>query len=144
MKYSTQPRLHTDKKYKELYNDLKGLAFQEHHEIFFVCCCLGFKRKTPISLVGNKDERFYSDRITREEYSVYYAIMMSDNDNNLSSATDDQKVLALMEEYANGGMAILIKECLSPFLVGENRIDKSSAKELPKEILGYLISELKD
>jgi hypothetical protein len=136
--------VHTDQKYKELYNDLKGLAFREFHEIFFVCCSLGFKRDKQIKLGKNKEDRFWSDRITPEEYSTYYAFTMSKNDNNLASVVDDRKVLDVMEEYANGGMTILIDECLSNFIVGENRIDKSSAKELPKEILGFLLSELKD
>jgi len=138
MKMTGDLRVRTDKKYKDLYNDLKGLAFTEFHEIFFLCVCLGFKQHQRKDLGKTGDERFFSRTITPQEYSTYYALVMSENNMDFASIANDADVIRIMEEYANGGMDILINDFLNDYLREGLRIDRSSAKELPKEILHFI------
>jgi hypothetical protein len=140
MKYSNDLRIHSDKNHKDLYNDLKAIAFGDFHEIFFVCASLGYKKQKRIPLGKNNDDRFWSSTITPEEYSVYYSMVLNSNAMKLEAVTDDRKIMDEIEEYANGGIQILISECLKDFMLENNRIDRIHAHDLPKEILSYLLT----
>ena len=50
MSFSEDVRVKTEKKYRNLYNELKNFAVGDMHELFFLCACLGFKanRKEPL------------------------------------------------------------------------------------------------
>ena len=77
MNMSGDIRVKTDRKYRNLYNELKNFAFGDMHELFFLCSCLGFRTKKKKNLGGNGEDRFYSRTITPEEYACYYAISNS-------------------------------------------------------------------
>lgn len=147
MKMDTQIRVKTAGRYRKLYNDLKSTAVGEFHELFFVCACIGFRRRLREPLDGSRDdrERFWSSTIEAREWACYYAMTLSDNDMDFASIQDDKSVLALAEEYANGGMGILISEFLHDYLVTagkEPQLDTAACRELPKQFLHHIFEQL--
>ena len=66
MNMSGDIRVKTDRKYRNLYNDLKNFAVGDMHELFFLCSCLGFRAKKKKSLGSNGEDRFWSRTITPE------------------------------------------------------------------------------
>lgn len=145
MNMSGDIRVKTDQQYKNLFNELKNFAVGDMHELFFLCVCLGYKAKKKKPLCNKGEDRFWSRTITPEEYSCYYAIMLKENEMNISSIKDDKVVLAEMEMYANAGLEILIKELLSDYLIHGNndfKIDSTCSKELPKDLLSFIYEQI--
>lgn len=137
MDMSGEIRVKTDRKYKNLYNDLKNYAFGDMHEIFFLCTCLAHKNNKRKPLEAGED-RFWSRTFTPEEYASFYAIMLESHDMDLNVLKEDKKVIEEMEALANAGMEILIEEFLEDYLVGDNKLEKGISRELPKTILHYI------
>ena len=142
MNMSGRIRVRSDGKYRNLYNDLKNLVVGDFHELFFLCACLGFKKSTAKPLGRAKEDRFWSDTITPDEYACYYSMLIEADNMNYSGIQDDKVVLSKIEEYANAGMEILIEELLCNYLAdgseAEPRLDTSSLQELPKMFLHYV------
>jgi len=134
-------RVRTDRHHRTLYNDFRNFAAKEMHEMFFLCACLGYRegKRKPFGRDG--DDRFWSSTITPEEYASFYAMVIESNDMDFSTIADDKSVVAVMEEYANAGMQILLKDLLVDYTLerGEDlRLDPSCSKELPKVLLAYV------
>lgn len=146
MNMSADIRVKTDTKYKNIYNELKNFAFGDMHEIFFLCACLGFREKKKENISVN-DDRFWSKTITSEEYSCYYAMILSENNSDFSSIDDDKKVLSEIEKYANAGIKIFVDELLSDYIIdidGACKLDRQLSRELPKSILHYIYESVED
>jgi len=138
-------RVKTDAKYKALYNELKNFVVGDMHELFFICTCLGYKANNPKLLGSNGEDRFWSRTIRPEEYVCYYSMLLEKNNMDISIIKDDKLVLSKIEEYANGGMEILIKEFLSDYLIKsstELNLDPTSVKELPKTFLSFIYEKI--
>jgi len=142
MNMSGDIRVKTDKKYKNLYNDLKNLIVGDMHELFFLCACLGYKANKVKDLGSNAEERFWSRTITPEEYACYYAMMLEKNNMDLSSIRDDKLVIAEMEKYANGGMEILLEDFLNEYCSADYKLDSTYSKELPMALLHFIRDKL--
>ncbi len=138
-------RVKTDQLHKNLYNELKNFAVGDMHELFFLCTCLGYKAKKKKPLGNKGEDRFWSRTITPEEYACFYAIMLEENEMNLSAIKDDKIVITEMEKHANAGMEILIEEFLSDYLIKsgtELKLDSTYSKELPKGLLIFIYDHL--
>lgn len=134
-------RVRTDRRHRTLYNDFRNFVAKEMHEIFFLCACLGYRSGKRKALGKNGDDRFWSSTITPEEYASYYAMLIELNEMDFSAISEDKAVIASMEEYANGGMDILLEDILADYILdqGEDlRLDPSCSKELPKVLLAYV------
>lgn len=145
MNMSGDIRVKTESRYKTLYNELKNFVVGDMHELFFICTCLGYKANNPKPLGSNGEDRFWSRTIIPEEYVCYYSVLLEKNNMDISIIKDDKLVLSKIEEYANGGMEILIKEFLSDYLIKsstELKLDPTSAKELPKTFLHFLYEKI--
>ena len=138
MNMSGDIRVKTDSKYRYLYNDLKNFAFGDMHELFFLCSCLGFRTKKKKNLGTNGEDRFWSRTITPEEYACYYAMMLEENDMDLSVIKDDKLIISEMEKYANAGMELLLKDFLSEYCSSGLKLDSSISKELPKAFWHFI------
>lgn len=146
MKMSVDIRVKTEKRYAGLYKDLKEYAMGDSHEVFFLCACLGFKRgkRTPLK---NSEDRFWSKTISSNEYSSYYAMIVKENDFDFSSIANDKDVLSRIEQYANFGIEILLKDFLSDYLAKDSpepRIDRTVSKELGKSLLYQIYAKAKE
>ena len=147
MSMSTDIRVHVDRRYGNLYNDFRRFAVDEMHELFFLCVCLGYRHNRPKTLKKSGEQKFWSVTIKPEEWCCYYAILLEENDMDLSVVRDDRKVISRVQDYANGGMDLLLEECLSDFLASDKddlRIDVHAAKELPKALLHFIYEHLQD
>jgi len=142
MNMSGDIRVKTDRKYRNLYNDLKNFAVGDMHELFFLCSCLGFRAKKKKSLGSNGEDRFWSRTITPEEYACYYAIMLEESNMDLSAIKDDTKIISEMEKYANAGMGVLLDNFLSEYCSSALKLDSSISKELPKALLHFIYEQL--
>jgi hypothetical protein len=134
-------RVRTDQHYRTLYNDFRNFVAKDMHEIFFLCVCLGYRDGKRKPLGRSKDDRFWSNTITPEEYASFYAIMIESNNMEFSSISDDKIVIATMEEYANAGMQILLDDVLADYILkrGDDlHLDPSCSKELPKVLLAHV------
>ena len=145
MNMSGEIRVKTESRYKTLYNELKNFVVGDMHELFFICTCLGYKANNPKPLGSNGEHRFHSHTITPEEYVCYYSMLLEKNNMDISVIKDDKFVLSKIEEYANGGMEILLKEFLSDYLIKSNtelKLDHTCIKELPKTFLHFIYEKI--
>lgn len=141
MSMSTDLRVRVNKNYSDLYTDWKNLVCLEMHELFFLCACLGFNAGRSSKLGKGGEPKFWSATITPEEWSCFYAMLLKQNEMDPKAITDDKKVISVVENYANGGMEVLLNELLSDFTVGDAeslRLDSSSCRGLAKSILVYI------
>ena len=145
MNMSGDIRVKTDRKYKNLYIELKNFAVGDMHELFFLCACLGYRAKKKKSFGSAGEERFWSRTITPEEFACFYAMLLDANSMDLSAIKDDKIVITEIEKYANSGMEILLDEFLRDYLVKGNsdlKLDSTSSKELPKALLYFIYEQL--
>jgi len=141
MKMDSTIRVKTERKYRALYRDLTNLAVTESHELFFICACLGYQRRHPVPLGKRGDDRFWSSTFTPEEWTAFYAMLLQENNMDFGTVQDEKQVIARIEEYANGGMEILLAECLDGYVsVSDDDIllDGTASRELPKTMLHYV------
>lgn len=141
MSMSTDLRVRVGKTYSDLYTDWKNLVSLEMHELFFLCACLGFNEGKSTRLGRQGEPKFWSATITPEEWSCFYAMLLKQNGMDPTAITDDKKVISVIEDYANGGMEVLMDGLLSDFTVGDAeslRLDSSSCRDLAKSILVYI------
>jgi hypothetical protein len=134
-------RVRTDRRHRTLYNDFRNFVAKDMHEMFFLCACLGYREGKRKPLGRDGDDRFWSSTITPEEYASFYAMVIESKDMDFSTIADDKSVVAVMEEYANGGMQILLEDLLVDYTMARGddlRLDPSCSKELPKVLLAYV------
>lgn len=140
-----QIRVKTDGRYTKIYNDLKNVVVGDFHELFFVCACLGYKRKQTKPLGATRDDRFWSNTIDPREWACYYAMLLEENSMDFLAIQDDKSVIARAEEYANAGMEILIQEFLGDYLIssaGGQQLDPGCSRELPKQFLHFVFEQI--
>lgn len=146
MNMDGQIRVFTDAKYKELYNNMKSRGVvEDFHELFFVCACIGYRKKKRVPL-DKREERFWSRTITPKEWACYYAMLLELNGNNFNVITDDKQVIATIQEFANGGMEVLIQDFLGNYLLpgqrdGDPQLDPQCTDELPKHFVHHIFEE---
>jgi len=145
MNMSGDIRVKTDQRYRNLYNDLKNFVVKDMHQLFFLCACVGYRAGKAKPLGKTGDDRFYSKTIPPEEYACFCAMMLEENNMDFLVIHDDKGVIAKMEEYANGGMGVLLEEFLSDYLIrrgNEFQIDSTHSKELPKIFLHFIYEQV--
>lgn len=140
MMMDTQIRVKTDFRYVGLYNNLKNLVVGDFHELFFVCATLGYRRNRARPLI-RPDDRFWSSTILPHEWACYYAIYIHESSLNIAAAANPRAIISRMEEYANGGMEVLIDELLGQYLISEDRLEIADNPKLSRLFLGYLYEE---
>lgn len=146
MKMDGRIRVHTDAKYKELYNNMKNNgAVDDFHELFFVCACIGYRKGYQTS-IKKRDDRFWSGTITPREWACYYAMVLEQNDFDYEKVSEDKDVLAIIEGYANAGIGILMEEFFLDYLLPNSKsadpqLDPTFCKELPKHFVHYIFEQ---
>lgn len=140
MTMSEKIRVKIDPSYKKIYDGLKGYALGDFHEIFFLCTCLGYKNKLKKKL-NKKEDCFWSSTITPDEWYGIYSLYLNEFEMKFSELADDQLVIDMMQEYANGGMEYLISEFLEDFLKKDQsgKYFFETKQQLPKELLMSMI-----
>lgn len=145
MKMDGQIRVKTDARFAKIYNELKGVAVGDFHELFFICVCFGYKYKKSLSLGKGRDDRFWSSTISPHEWACYYALTLEENNMAFACIQDDRKVMSRMEEYANAGMQILLEEFFADYVMGnkeEPKLEAGYNKELPKNFVHFIFEHI--
>lgn len=132
-------RVRTEKKHKTLYSELKQLNLGDAHVVFFIAVCIGHEagRRRPIE---SRDDRFWSDTIGKDEWAIYQSIFMREEGDQLQAINNYEAIIRRMEEYANGGIDIMLENtlCFDKHDDGEVFIKKSETENLLSRLLVYI------
>lgn len=143
MRMDTNIRVRTERRYRDLYNQLRNVVVGDNHELFFICACIGYRKRSKLSLGSKGEDRFWSSTIRPEEWCCYYAMVLEDNGMDFSCLKDDKKVISLIEEYANSGMKVL-SDYIHEYIIDSGEVlslDSATKKDLPKILLHYMYDE---
>ncbi len=134
-------RVKVDSRHFELYNDMTEVgAVTEAHVLFFSAACVGFRHKRRLQPI-RRNEKFWSRTFTQDEWTCFYSLALSHWEGQFDRIQDDKAVIELMEEYATGGIDVLVESTLSEYLLSntrEPRLDKSRVSDLPKILVWEL------
>jgi hypothetical protein len=138
-------RVHCQKGYQGIYKTLKGNVFNEYHNLFTLCVFLGKRHNSFASNERKKEQLFWSDTFTMREYAAFYSLIIHENKNgNYSLLKNGEKTLEFLENYADGGMKILLdSEIIKNHVKEENgefSLDISPNSHIQKQILYYVYS----
>ncbi len=139
-------RVHCKKGYQGIYKSLKGTVFNEYHNLFTLCVFLGNKNGKFLKGKGSKEQLFWSDTFSIREYAAFYSLIINENkDEDYILLKDGEKALEFLENYADGGMGILLNsEVLKNHIsekAGEFTLDFSQNDHIQKQILYYVYSQ---
>ncbi|WP_174733239.1 hypothetical protein [Mesobacillus harenae] len=138
-----QALLYTSKQYEEIYFHFNIKFEVKYQDLFLLCASLGFKkdRKKPI---GERGREFRTNYLNTRQKSTAYSIILSDGElgKNIEAFGENEfprKSRKRLEEYAQGGMEILIEDVFGRRWDG-NQLDKSYS-EYEVDLLSYLYSD---
>jgi len=143
--YLDRYRVYTKPEFIKVYQRLKGLVFNEYHNLFSLCVFLGYKNKKKAKKVGKK-ELFWSQTFSPHELAAFYALLIKESENgNYELLKDGEKALEWLQEYADGGMEILLEsDILKKFVVKRDDgvdVDATTRDNLQKQMMYYVFSE---
>lgn len=105
---------YTSKKYEDIYMRINQDLNMGYKYIFLLCAALGAKngRKSPIEKRGRE---FRASYLNRDEEHLIYSIILNDETvgKNIDAFAEREKqanLKRLVEEYAEGGMDMLVEE----------------------------------
>lgn len=106
--------LYTSKKYEEIYMLLNSKYGYKYQQLFLFCASLGASqgKKTALEARGRETRSNY---LTNDERALAYSIIINDENNGKDIQRFNDKeyyseARSLLEEYAEGGMDILVAE----------------------------------
>lgn len=143
--YLEKYRVYTKPEYVKVYQRLKGLVFNEYHTLFALCVYLGYRNKKRI-IKAAKKELFWSHTFSAHELTAFHALFVLEGENgDYSLLKDGEKAVGWLQDYANGGMEILLEsDILKRFIIqkdGEIDIDCSSRDNLQKQMMYYVFKQ---
>jgi hypothetical protein len=142
-------RIYCSKEYHEVYKELKGVVFNEFHELFTLCVILGYKFKNRVTGNRKKQELFASDVFSTKEYSAFNTLfILESKENNYSLLKDGERAKEFIQDYADGGMEIFLKSGVMKRFVTKKddmfTLDFSENDRLPKQVMYYVYSLYQD
>jgi hypothetical protein len=142
-------RIHCSKEYHEIYKVLKGVAFDEFHELFTLCVILGYKFKNRVTRNRKRQELFPSNVFESSEYSAFNTLfILESKDDNYSLLKDGERAKEFIQDYADGGMGIFLdSEVMKRFVTKKDdmvTLDFSENDHLPKQVMYYVYSLYQD
>lgn len=116
---SSQTIIYTSEKYEGIYMEIANNKNIRYHDIFLLACSIGFRngRRSPITRRGRE---FRSNYLSSDEQkTTIYTILLEDPYLNIriEDLTKKEKFgefKKVLEEYAEGGMDILVEEVFPP------------------------------
>lgn len=141
-----QMLIYTSKKYENIYIYLNNEYDLSYHRLFLMCASLG-ARNSCSSTVSEKGREFRSNYFDNDERNLAYSLILNDESNgkNLDRFNDKTfyaEARKLLENYAEGGMGILVKEVFKEKWDGI-KLDESY-HNYPIDILSYIVAALKE
>lgn len=138
-----QMLVYTSKEYEDIYKKIQEAYGIKYAQLFMLCCSLGFKKGRKISFKETGRE-FRSNYLNDDQRVSAYSILL--NDRNLNITLKDfenqdmyHKFRQTLEEYAQGGMEVLIEEAFPPGI--KNYINTKKYDEYLIDIMSYIYNE---
>ncbi|MFD1707362.1 hypothetical protein ACFSCZ_11530 [Siminovitchia sediminis] len=138
-----QALLYTSKKYEEIYIYFNNKLDIKYQDLFLLCASIGFKnnRKTPREGRGRE---FRTNYLNSQQKTAAYSIILSDPElgrNIEAFETSEFKLKARkrLEEYAEGGMDLLVEEVFGHRWDG-NTLDPTYS-EYEVDVIGYIYAD---
>lgn len=135
---------YTSQKYEAIYIRISKDLKISYKEIFLLCVSLGAKnnKKTKLEKRGRE---FRASYLNDEEVNLLYTILLNDSSvgKNIDSFDDPEKQVEMkkiLEEYAEGGMDILVEEIFKERWNGVQLDEKYNTYSI--DMLKYLIANL--
>lgn len=138
-----QALLYTSKKYEEIYIHFNTELDMKYQDLFLLCTSIGFKhnrKKRP----DERGREFRTNYLTSKQKATAYSIILSDSEigKNIEAFEESDfrlKARKTLEDYAEGGMEILVEEVFSSRWDG-HKLD-SSYKEYEVDLLSYIYED---
>jgi hypothetical protein len=138
-----QALVYTSKKYEEIYFHFNSKFEVKYQDLFLLCASIGFKknRKAP---VGERGRELRTNYLKVKQKATVYSIILSDEElgKNIEAFEEDdfpRKARKRIEEYAEGGMEILVEEVFGRRWDG-NTLD-SNYTEYEVDLLTYIYGD---
>lgn len=138
-----QQIIFTSKKYESIYKALNTLIDVKYHDLFMLCASIGFKNNKKLPL-NDKGREFRSNYLSREQKATAYSIILNDSElgrkiNKFEDREFIVKSRKRLEEYAEGGMYILVRDVFKSKWTGE-LLDESYG-EYEVDIISYIYEQ---
>lgn len=136
--------LFSSEEFETIYDELKNKYEIRYQDLFMLCAQIGFRKKKRKKLIG-KGKEFRSSTINARQKACCYSILFnaSEFDTSMEGMKKDSfqsEGKNILEEYANGGMAILVSTIFKTKWNGKN-LD-SSYKEYDIDLMSFIKEEL--
>jgi len=138
-------RVRTSKYHKRLYNDFKKQNIGDAHVVFFISACVGYSMRQRKPLGKDGEDRFYEYTISPRERAIYQSIFLNEKSFDLQVIQEDESMIRLMEEYANGGLHHIIDNiplCFETSDDGECVLKESEGSNLSSRLLSLIIQAI--
>ena len=140
---SEQQLIFTSKKYENIYKVLNKTIDVKYHDLFMLCASIGFKNNRKKAVV-EKGREFRSNYLSREQKATAYSIILSDSElgRKINKFEDKEFILEArkaLEQYAEGGMEILVEEVFKSKWTGEILDENYSEYEV--DIISYIYEQ---
>lgn len=116
---SSQRLIYTSEKYEGIYMEIANNKNISYHDIFLLVCSIGFRKgkKSPIKKRGREFRVNYLS--SDEQKTIIYTILLEDPYLNITIEDLIKKdrfgeYIKVLEEYAEGGMDVLVEEVFPP------------------------------
>ena len=129
----------------DVYKKLKGKVFTEYHNLFTLCVCLGYKNKKKRTSQRTMEQLFWSETFSPHEYAAFSSIIIKeDPDEEYLLLKDGEKSLKFLQDYADGGMEILLEsDVIKNYMKEKNNeitLDFGEKDYLQKQLMYYIWS----
>lgn len=138
-----QALLYTSKKYEEIYIYFNTKLDMKYQDLFILAASLGFKhdRKRP---VGERGREFRTNYLNTKQKATAYSIILNDPEigRNIEAFETSEfrlKARKRLEEYAEGGMELLVEEVFGSRWDG-HKLDPTY-NEYEVDLLGYIYED---
>ncbi|MEH7333951.1 hypothetical protein V7161_15000 [Neobacillus drentensis] len=138
-----QASLFTSKEYEEIYFHLNSKHDIKYHDLFLLCASIGFKKNQKKKL-DERGREFRTNFFNSRQRAAVYSIIINDPDigKNIEAFDNSEfrlKARKRLEEYAEGGMDLLVKEVFGQRWDG-NKLDPTY-HEYEVDLLGYIYAD---
>ncbi|KEI07164.1 hypothetical protein Z957_09565 [Clostridium sp. K25] len=135
----------TSKKFEDVYIKLNDIADIKYQELFILCATIGFKNNRS-NKVEKKGRELRSAYLNSDQKSSAYSIILNENNIGKNIEKFEEKEFVFLakktlEEYAEGGMELLIKEAFPTKFNFEDEKLELRYDEYIIDIMSYVYRE---
>lgn len=138
--------IYTSKKYEHIYTYFSTKYDIKYHSLFLICASIGAKlgKSTPL---GERSREFRSNYYSLDERNLLYTIILNDEmkGKDLECFKEDEfhaEARKVLENYAEGGMDILVEEVFHEKWDGNMLDEKYNNYQV--DLMSYVLATLKE